>query len=432
MRVWRGIPESREPRKEWWRRLDVALRGLSILGLIFYLLPNAAHAQDELIILSPHWEGIRSEFGAGFASWYSRTTGRTVTVDWRDMGGATDDLRFILSEYQQTPSSIGIDLFFGGGSDPYLDLKGKGHLAPFHPSKAVLDAIPATLNGLPLYDPEGAWFGTALSSFGILRNDRVVRQMNLPAVSTWKDLTQPGLEGWVGSGDPRNSGATHMVYEAILQAYGWEGGWSVISGMAANVRQFDRNGSTTAKSCTLGNVAYALVVDFYGFTQIAEAGQDNMSLVLPPGESILNPDGIGILKGAPHQAIAEKFVEFVLSEEGQSLWLAPIGNPAGPRKFGISRMAIRPDLYERFATNSPVKINPFRDLQPLKYDSKLGAARWSALNGLLGALVMDKPRSQRKKVRVPISEEELTRVAAKEWRDPIRRNEIQLSWQETR
>ncbi len=400
----------------------------SIFASAIALFP--VHAQDRLVLISPHWEGIKTEFGRAFNDWYKDKTGRSVTLDWRDMGGANDDLRFILSEYQQTPDSSGIDLFFGGGIDPFVELKQRGLLGAFHPPSALMDGIPTEISGLPLYDPQGCWFGTALSSFGILKNERVVQQMKLPPVRSWRDLTHPALKGWIGSGDPRNSGATHMAYESILQAYGWEEGWKVILGIGRNIRQFDRNGSSAAKACALGNVAYSLVVDFYGFTQIAEVGAENMSLVIPPGESVLNPDCIAILKGAPNRPVAEKFVEFVLSETGQSLWLAPLGHSAGPKKFAIERMAIRPMLYDQFASVTLVKTNPFRDLRPLPYDSQLGTLRWSPLNTLLGAVVIDRSPEERMRARVPLTEDELNVIAKKDWKDPVLRNRILLEWQD--
>ncbi len=401
-----------------------------VLGVI--LAACSVDAQDHLVVISPHWEGIKTEFRRAFGEWYQKKTGRNVEMDWRDMGGASDDQRFIISEFQQRPESIGIDMFFGGGMDPYVDLKQRGLLAAWKPLASLMDGIPANISGLPLYDPQGEWYGAALSSFGILKNDRVAREMKLPDVKTWRDLANPALKTWVGSGDPRNSGATHMVYESILQAYGWDEGWKVILGMGANVRQFDRSGSTAAKACSVGNVAYSVVVDFYGFTQIAEVGAENMSLVFPSGESILNPDAIAILKGAPNRAVAEKFLEFVLSDDGQGLWLAPLGSPRGPKKFAIQRMSVRPKLYEEFAGVTQVKINPFKDLKPLPYDSALGSLRWSPLNALLGAVVIDRAPEQRAKAKIPVTSEQLSTLAKGDWKDPIQRNQILLKWQQQR
>ena len=389
-------------------------------------------AQAQLVVISPHVEGIKTEFGRAFNEWHQARGGQAVTMDWREMGGVGDDLRFMVSEFKQTPDSIGIDLFFGGGIDPFIDLSQRELLQTYEPPPEILNGIPSELAGVPLYDSRRRWFGAALSSFGILKNERVVRRMKLPEVKSWRDLAHPALRGWVGSGDPRNSGANHMIYESILQAYGWDEGWKVILGIGSNVRQFDRSGSTAAKACTLGNTAYSVVIDFYGFTQIAEVGADNMSMVIPFSESILNPDCIAMLKGAPHRALAEKFMEFVLSDIGQSLWLAPVGHPQGAQKFSIARMAIRPALYETWSSQTPVRINPFRDLKPLRYRTELGTLRWGPLNALLGAVMIDRSMEDRSRARVPVTEDELNAIAQKDWKDPVQRNRIQLDWQGSR
>jgi ABC-type Fe3+ transport system substrate-binding protein len=406
------------------RFLRIILPGFGFLIFSANYLP----AQDRLVIISPHWEGIRYEFETAFRPYYKRLTGRSIELDWRDMGGASDDLRFVLSEFKKNPKGIGIDLFFGGGIDPFQELKGQKVLTSYNPPDALIESLPKN-SGYTLYDPDRYWFGAALSSFGILRNDRVIKSMQLPEVKTWKDLANPALKGWVGSGDPRNSGSTHMVYECILQAYGWDEGWNIIRGLGANVRHFDRSAGSTAKQCTLGNVAYALVVDFYGFMQIAEGGSENMSMVIPEKESIVTPDAVAILKGAPNLEAAQAFIDFVVSDRAQALWLAPLGHPEGPKKFRIERMATRPELYEKFGSNSLVKINPFRNLRPIPYNSKKGTLRWSSLNALLGALIIDRPPQQRMNVKIPVSELELDELSSKDWKDPIRRVEFQLKWQ---
>ncbi|MDD2708277.1 MAG: extracellular solute-binding protein [Verrucomicrobiae bacterium] len=417
-----------------WRRmvcLNLVVAGC-LLGTLSFAAPAASAAEDRLVLLTAHWEGIRTEFTRAFKDWHRERTGRDVMMDWRDVGGASDAMRYILSEFRTSKESIGIDLFFGGGLDPYLELDQKGLLQACPLPDEVWKGIPSDLAGLPLYHSKGHWFGAAISSFGILCNDRVIRQMGLPPVKTWRDLADPRLKGWVGSGDPRNSGANHMIYECILQSYGWDEGWRVIQGMGANIGQYDRAGSTAAKSCTLGNVACSVVIDFYGLMQVAEGGSENMSLVIPSAESVFNPDCIAMLKGAPHGKTAELFMEFVMSDAGQSLWLAPVGHPSGAKKFAIPRMAMRPKLYETFVDVTPVKVNPFKDLKPMSYRASLGSQRWSPLNALLGAVVIDRPPAERAGVKIPVTEDELSAIAKKDWKDPVRRTRLVLAWQQGR
>lgn len=400
---------------------------LALYSLALVCCFSVCTAQDKLVILSPHWEGIRAEFESAFRPFYKKATGHAVEFDWRDMGGTSDDVRFVISEFKKNPNGIGIDLFFGGGVDSFQEMKAQKALQQYRPPDALINSLP-TDSGLLLYDPEEYWYGTALSSFGILKNNRVIREMNLPPVSTWKDLANPQLKGWIGSGDPRSSGVIHMVYECILQSYGWDEGWKIIRSIGANVRRFDRSSATTAKECSLGNVAYSLVIDFYGNMQIAEAGSESMSMVIPAKESVVTADPIGILKGAPNLKPAKMFIDFVISDRGQTLWVAPIGHPLGPKKFRIDRMSIRPEIYEQFAKIGGPRVNPFTDLHPISYDSKKGGARWSIVNALLGAFVLDRPVSERQG-SLPFTEQQIMDLAAQQWKDPLKRLDLQLSWQ---
>src|SRR5436305_8379001 len=64
--------------------------------------PTLARADDTVVIITPHNEAIRTEFGRGFQAWYHARRGRTVTVDWRVVGGTSDITRFLESEYIAT------------------------------------------------------------------------------------------------------------------------------------------------------------------------------------------------------------------------------------------------------------------------------------------------------------------------------------------
>ena len=44
-------------------------------------------AERTLVIVTPHNEAIRFEFGQGFAKWHRQHYGRPAKVDWRTPGG---------------------------------------------------------------------------------------------------------------------------------------------------------------------------------------------------------------------------------------------------------------------------------------------------------------------------------------------------------
>src|SRR5213592_345529 len=232
-------------------------------------------AEAAVIILTPHVDAIRHEFGRGFARWHRQRFGEDAVVEWRNVGGTSDALRFVQSEFAKKPEGIGLDLLFGGGQEPYLVLADRGWAARYEPSPDVLAGIPQSFQGIDVYDADFHWFGAALSSFGILQNTRVQQVLRLDRVRQWGELANPKLFGWVGAGDPRNSGTMNVMFEAFLQAYGWEKGWQKLTEIGGNVRKFDRVSSSAAKDVTLGETAYAFAIDFYGFSQIAAAGRSN-------------------------------------------------------------------------------------------------------------------------------------------------------------
>lgn len=407
---------------------------------------ESAAPSDTVIILTPHVDAIRTEFADGFSRWYRRRFERPARVEWRNVGGSSDALRFVRSEFKNKPDGIGLDLLFGGGQEPYLVLADEKLAAAYRPAPGILAGIPASVLGAEVYDPSFQWFAAAVSSFGILQNMRVQRLHGFPLARRWEDLANPALCGWVGAGDPRNSGTMYVMFEAFLQAYGWERGWEVLTQIGGNVRRFDRVSSTTAKDVTLGETAAAFAIDFYGFSQVAVAGRTNLSFVLPEDFTAINVDCIALLKGAPHRAVAERFIDFVLSEDGQRLWFLPKGHPDGPRQFSIERMSIRPDFYRRYRDVSNIEFSPFDLKQPFIYDAKISRNRRDVVAALAGALLVDthaeliaawqqiiargrQDADLRELGRMPLAEAETLRLAAGDWKNPSVRNQKKIEWQ---
>lgn len=362
-----------------------------VLGVPFVLRPEDAkvHADRKLVIISPHWEGIRTEFGRAFSEWTSRNYGHTTELEWLDMGGTSDDLRYVRSEFTRSPEGIGIDLFFGGGVDPYMEMVSEGLLERCEVPAEVLDGIPQHVVGMEIYDAERRWFGACLAGFGILYNYDVLKSINLAQPRTWEDLGRPEYLGWVGSGDPRSSGSVHMMYEIIVQAYGWERGWAAIVRMGANIRMFARAAGQVPKDAAVGDVACGMAIDLYAWQEIAEVGSERMGFHLPEGLTVINPDGIGMLKGAPSKELAQQFIEFVLSEPGQKLWMLKAGAPGGPKEFELGRMSVIPGFAERCGDDAAVKGNPYDWMGGFTYDSGKGGARWTVVNDLIGAAIID-------------------------------------------
>ena len=360
----------------------------SLPVLCLALLAGCREAADEeLVIISPHSPEIRAEFSRGFEEWSRRQTGRAVGVRWLDVGGTGESIEYIRSRNAENREGGGVDVFFGGGNFPFVLLKKQDLLARHAVPDSILASIPRRLHGMDVYQDDSLWYGAALSGFGILCNKEIARRNDLPLPGTWADLASRECVGWVSSADPRYSGSMHAMYEILLQAYGWERGWDIITRMGGNIQSFTKGASNAAKEVSTGQAAFGLAIDFYAFIEIQRYGGDRLSFVLPQGESVINADGIAVLRNAPSPALAASFVNYVLSE-GQKLWILRPGVSGGPTRYALCRFPVDSTLYDLPAADLTVTENPYASAPSLEYDGRLAGGRWSILGDLIAAFVI--------------------------------------------
>ena len=200
------------------------------------------------------------------------------------------------------------------------------------------------------------------------------------------------------------------------------------------------------KDVAIGEVAYGLAIDFYAWAQVKEAGADKIGFVMPDNLTIITPDCIGILKGAPNREVANAFLRFVMSEEGQKLWLLVEKSAGGPQRFQLNRFSVLPSLYKLPAQIMAVKLNPFSWRSDFVFDSKLGAERGSLVDDLIGTLVIDQKQlltrawkealasgglseqEWQRLAAMPISEDEALTMAKTSWKNPAYRNQQLNQW----
>ena len=408
---------------------------------------NDWHRGDpELVVISPHNEAIRQEFGEGFSAWHRQHYGLPVRVDWRVIGGTTEIMRYLVSEYSASakrffksqkipwpangadivlsrsrpsdegswalweafracdaPQEItcGMDVFFGGGVYDHAKAERQGLSVPAwkdgKPPAGLFDdaaghpLIPAEMNGEVWRGK--AYYGVVLSAFGICYNVDRLRDLKVGRPpSAWEDLTDPRYFEQIGLADPTKSGSVAKAFEMIVQtqcartmasagytreqirryeasiaaakgawppdvprAYqetverGWQDGVKLLRRIGANARYFTDSSGKVPVDVSTGAVAAGIAIDFMGRFQSELSalpdGRQVMAYVTPVGGSSVTADPVSLLRGAPHRELAVRFIEYLLSEDGQKLWNYRPGEPGGPRRFSLRRLPIRRDFY---------------------------------------------------------------------------------------
>lgn len=366
---------------------------------------RAADSGARLVIITPHEQDIRNEFRWAFADWHLRKYGEAVEVEYLNPGGTNDIRRELDLKYRaireanggalppEDQIDIGIDLVWGGG-DYYFNsqLKPLGilHLLDLDP-KFLAEVFPQpALAGVKLYDQDTdrsgkplppRWVGVCLASFGIVYNPDLYRALNLPAPRTWSDLADPRLFRSLSLADPSHSGTaatTYMIviqramadaeteyfnlpenrgkptaqlkstpkYQAALDA-GWKRGMRQLLLIAANARYFSDSAPQVPNDVAGGDAAAGTAIDFYGRVTEQTVGPDRERFIVPTAATAITPDPVAILYGAHGKqlVLAEHFIEFLLSPEGQRLWILKPGQLGGPRIRALRRSPIRQSVY---------------------------------------------------------------------------------------
>jgi iron(III) transport system substrate-binding protein len=409
-------------------RVLLVLALLGLLGVPLLARPQAGGpvaGARQVVVISPHNEQIRREIGDRFEQWHLKRHGEPVRVVWSTPGGTSEIRKMLLAATEASlregrPVGGNADLVFGGGSYEFNLLKRPVEVTVDGETRSArpLAAIPPEswpegflaaaygenrIGDEPLFDPEGFWFGVALSGFGIVYNREILESLGLPEPTAWSDLADPRLFRWVVLANPGQSGSVTTAMEAILQRRGWTEGWAILRRMSANARSFVSSASKAPIDVSLGEAAAGLCIDFYGRYQaqslreaarsLGDPSLDRLGYVDPPGQTVIDPDPIALLAGAPEPELAKRFVEFVLLPEGQALWQFRAGSaaegdaPAGPDRFELRRMPVRRDFYRLHRERMVDQVDPFEVASSVPdYDP----AMRSFIPPLLSAMAIDR------------------------------------------
>ncbi len=345
---------------------------------------------EELILVSPHGSDIFREFQTAFRSWHQKKYGTDVHMEWAELGGGgTGNIVKALSANYASGTSAGYDILWGGGSQTFNDLNGRGFLQKPDLPPGVLARVPADIFGNPLHGEGDTWVAATMSNFGIAINRDRIDELHLKTPRVWDDIAGTDWYGRLSLADPSKSGSVRSCYELVLQQYGWKKGWEALTLMFANAAVLRDTGSDPAYDVGSAEAIGGITIDFFGRKQMVRVGSRIMGFVVPEGGSTVDPDPIAMFKGAPHPEIAAHFIEFVISPEGQRLWVLRPGTPGGPVHSGLGRMSVLPELYEKESQYMTDPTNPFAAAGQLVENAPAKAERTAFIGDLIRSAMVD-------------------------------------------
>ena len=163
----------------------------------------------------------------------------------------------------------------------------------------------------PAIRPHGEWVGTRLNVFVQAYNTNLVKKEELP--ETWEDLLDPKWKGRLGI-EAEDSDWLAGVFGAI----GEERGRELFENIVATNGMSTRKGHTLLTQLVVsGEVPLALTVYNYKAEQLRAEGAPIDWFTI--GDAIARPNGVGVVRTAPHPHAAALYYDFELSEEGQRI-----------------------------------------------------------------------------------------------------------------
>ncbi|WP_333825598.1 ABC transporter substrate-binding protein [Pinisolibacter sp.] len=265
---------------------------LSVLLLAgFQALP--ARAEEKLYVYTSMKESLIGELKKSFVAKHP-----DVKMDYQSAGAGK--LMAKLAAERESGKVLA-DIPWTSEVPDFYQLKEQGVLQPYVPKE-----ISALVNPLPEYD--GSFTAVRLGTLGVAYNTRLVKE----APKSWADVGGPSFKGAFGIANPALSGTAYMSVSLLVKQFGW----GYIESLRANGAKMGKGSGQVVDDTASGDLLGSLAVDYITLDKVDKGA--TLALVYP-SEMLVIPSPIAIIKGSPNTEAAKKFVDFVLSKEGQAI-----------------------------------------------------------------------------------------------------------------
>jgi len=354
------------------RFLTFAVFVMLSLVLLLPAFTASARAADKIGWVGPVYKELSDSLTKGFKAYYKKTYNKDVEITFIRPGGWP----VCLDKVRAWGGKPDADIFLGAGAPAHEVLKKEGLIVPFRP--ADWDKVPAEWHGMKVKDEGDYWTCFAPWIVTNLYNEKVLKKLRLPPPKTWKDLTDPIYRGNIVHTLPYASGTMHETIEIILQSLGEKEGWAYLRSLAAQLARFSTGSTDTTHITSRGEVPIGIAQPQMNAMVARRDGYPVRDLL--PDKTILVPEAVALLKGAPNEAVGKIFLDWLFSMEGQKFVLEG--------GYFAARTDIKFSEWEKEGVEmaahaaKALGVDSFWDLEVgfIEYDLELATKRWDEVN----------------------------------------------------
>jgi len=171
-------------------------------------------------------------------------------------------------------------------------------------------------------------------------------------IKSYADLLQPELKGKIAYGDPTGSSSAFAQLTNMLKAVGGDyeaqAGWDYVTAL---VDQLDgiSIGSSSQVAADVANGEYVVGLTYEPLSLNFVLSGAPVEIVYPAEGAAFLPATVQIIKGGPNEPAAQAFIDFIISEQGQTIIAQETaGRPLreGIEKPGLPALADIPTVQE--------------------------------------------------------------------------------------
>ncbi len=346
---------------------------LSVLLSLFLALPvQVKAAPDKVGWVGPIYKELSDSLTKGFKEYYKKTYGKDVEITFVRPGGWP----VVVDKMRAWGGKPDADVFLGAGAPAHEIAKKEGLIVPYKPKD--WDKVPAEWGGMKVKDKDYYWTCFAPWIVTNLYNEKILKRLKLPPPKTWKDLLNPIYRGNVVHTLPYASGTMHETAEILIQAFGEKEAWAYLRLLAAQLARFSTGSTDTTQLVSRGEIPIGIAQPQMNAMAARKDGYPVRDLL--PEKTILVPEAVALMKGAPNEATGKIFLDWLFSMDGQKYVLEG--------RYFTARTDIKFSAWEKEGVEmakharAAIGVDSFWDLKVgfIEYDLDLATKRWDQVN----------------------------------------------------